>query len=123
MTDHALKSIDKTPPGNSAFTLLELLVVIAVIAILAALLLPALSGARLRAQQIKSLSNVKQLTLAGFMYSNDNAKNPAYRDPNYQGGRLPIPKTWFPVLKQFSNTKYYKEVLSECGHFAAWAGK
>jgi len=57
-----------------------------IIAILAALLLPVLSGAKLRAQQIKSLSNVKQLTLAGFIYSNDNAKNPAYRDPNYLGG-------------------------------------
>jgi prepilin-type N-terminal cleavage/methylation domain-containing protein len=73
-------------PIYSAFTLLELLVVIAVIAILAALLLSALSGARLRAQQIKCLSNVKQLTLAGFMYSNDNGKYPAYRDPNYLGG-------------------------------------
>src|SRR2546429_2464371 len=73
-------------PIFSAFTLVELLVVIAIIAILAALLLPVLSGAKLRAQQIKSLSNVIQLTLAGFIYSNDNAKNPAYRDPNYLAG-------------------------------------
>lgn len=37
------------------------------------------------------------------------------------GGGMAIPTTWFPVLKQYSNTRYYKEVLKECGHFAAWA--
>jgi len=62
----------KESQANTAFTLIELLVVIAIIAILAAMLLPALSRAKLKATEAACLNNEKQLTYAYLMYADDN---------------------------------------------------
>lgn len=57
---------------NAGFTLIELLVVIAIIAILAAILFPVFAQAKDAAKKAASISNMKQVALAGVMYANDS---------------------------------------------------
>jgi prepilin-type N-terminal cleavage/methylation domain-containing protein/prepilin-type processing-associated H-X9-DG protein len=78
-------------------TLVELLVVIAVIGVLAALLLAAFGSAHLRAQQIKCLSNVRQLSLAIFMYANDQGRHAGYNPPSFPGGN------WMGTLMPYAS--------------------
>src|SRR5512143_969306 len=82
------------PTTRTAFTLIELLVVIAIIAILAAMLLPALSRAKSRAQMIRCLGNIKQLQLCWQMYPDDNADLCPPNNPDGYPGGPPGSEAW-----------------------------
>jgi prepilin-type N-terminal cleavage/methylation domain-containing protein/prepilin-type processing-associated H-X9-DG protein len=100
--DGGVKSHQAVRKSNRAFTLIELLVVIAIIGILAALLLPVLSVVKARGRDAQCVNNLRQLAIAGTLYSGDFDKSISYTNDLGQARAGDI---WLAVLG-----KYYADV-------------
>src|SRR5579863_5350046 len=96
---------------RSGFTLIELLVVIAIIAILAAILFPVFAQAREQARKTSCISNIKQISLANLMYTQDydetfpleeySDPSPKPPSPDFQGNSASWQNSVQPYVKNW----------------------
>jgi prepilin-type N-terminal cleavage/methylation domain-containing protein len=115
---------------QAGFSLIELLVVIAIIAILAALLLPALVKAKMKAQGIHCLNNLKQLSLAWQTYADDSRGRIPYAGPDVSSPGPKDPYVWLGGYIDFdtnndSNWDVDKDIKKSplwpyCGNATVW---
>lgn len=100
-------------PRTRAFSLVELLVVLAIIAILAAILLPALSNAKKKAMQADCAANLRQWGLAFRMYADDNDDFLPRRGQGVQPlAKVDRPEDWFNSLPFYLGQPSFRMMIS-----------
>ncbi len=101
---------------NSAFTLVELLVVIGIIALLISILLPALNSVRAKAKVVKCSSNIRQIILGSLEYAADNK---GYLPPRQNAGYAPLSNSGQEYVDLFYNTSATNYIASNIGALIA----
>lgn len=101
-----------------AFTLLELVLVMAIIALLASLLLPALSQSKAKARLAQCTSNLRQWGLAYRQYADDNED---YLPRRGQGvkplNQIDRPEDWFNALPPYFKSPTYQQLFTNSQRF------
>jgi prepilin-type N-terminal cleavage/methylation domain-containing protein len=111
---------DRSPPFRGAFTLIELLMVVAILMILASLVLPVLARTRAKAESAQCLSNLRQWGMAYRQYADDNKDCLPRRGQGIQPlALIDRSEDWFNALPGYFGSRSYRQLFAAAQRFHA----